>query len=256
MSGVLLSVALYAVLRLRTISDLALGPGFLRGVLVVLGVLSLAAAGTLTLTQRDYKRLLAYSSIEHMGLMAVGVAIGGTLATTAVLVHMLGHGLVKSAMFVQSGRILRAEGSSRVADIVGLSARRPDLAGPLLIGTAALLGFPPFVLFFTEVAIIIAGWAAGLAPVMLLVLGLLLLTFVGMARQVLAMTLGPARVGVTADAHAAGGTAVAESAVERLPGTAQAPVTVALCAAVAAGLVALPAARALGAAVVALGVTP
>lgn len=256
MSGVLLSVALYAVLRLRTISDLALGPGFLRGVLVVLGVLSLAAAGTLTLTQRDYKRLLAYSSIEHMGLMAVGVAIGGTLATTAVLVHMLGHGLVKSAMFVQSGRILRAEGSSRVADIVGLSARRPDLAGPLLIGTAALLGFPPFVLFFTEVAIIVAGWAAGLAPVMLLVLGLLLLTFVGMARQVLAMTLGPARVGVTADAHAAGGTAVAESAVERLPGTAQAPVTVALCAAVAAGLVALPAAGALGAAVVALGVTP
>ena len=245
MSGVLLSVALYAVLRLRTISDLALGPGFMRGLLLVLGVLSLLVAATLTLTQRDYKRLLAYSSIEHMGLMAVGVAIGGTLATTAVLVHILGHGLVKSAMFVQSGRILRAEGSSKVADVVGLSARRPDLAGPLLLGTAALLGFPPFVLFFTEVAIIIAGWAAGLAPVMLIVLALLLLTFIGMSRQVLAMTLGPAP-----------DRSVDDSTVARLPRKAQAPVTVALGAAVAAGLVALPAAAALGAAVTGLGVTP
>lgn len=82
-----------------------------------------------------------------------------------------------------------------MADVVGLSARRPDLGGPLLIGTAALLGFPPFVLFFTEVAIVVAGWAAGLAPIMLVVLVLLLLTFVGMARQVLAMTLGPAANG-------------------------------------------------------------
>ena len=78
--------SLYAVLRLRSISDLALGPGFLRGVLLVLGVLSLTVAAALTLTQRDYKRLLAYSSIEHMGLMAIGVAIGGGVETTAALV--------------------------------------------------------------------------------------------------------------------------------------------------------------------------
>ena len=252
MSGVLLSVALYAVLRLRSISDLALGPGFLRGVLLVLGVLSLSVAAALTLTQRDYKRLLAYSSIEHMGLMAIGVAIGGWLATTAVMVHMLGHGLVKSAMFVQAGRILRAEGSSSVADVVGLSARRPDLGGPWLVGTAALLGFPPFALFFTEVAIVIAGWSAGLAPVMLLVLALLLLTFVGISRQVLAMTLGPAR----AEPPAPQIEASAEQPAPRLGFRAQAPMVAALTAAVLAGALALQTGGALAAAVAGLGVTP
>ena len=143
MSGVLLSVALYAILRIQAISDAVIGPGFLRGLLVAAGLLSLAVAAALMLAQRDYKRLLAYSSIEHMGIMALGAAVGGTLATTAVLLHMLGHGLVKASMFVVAGRILAAEGSSRIDDVHGLLARRPDLARPLLAGTAALLGFPP-----------------------------------------------------------------------------------------------------------------
>jgi len=103
---------------------------------------------------------------------------------------MLGHGLVKATMFVVAGRILAAEGSSRIDDVHGLLARRPDLARPLLAGTAALLGFPPFVLFFTEVAIIIAGWADGLGPAMAAALLLLLVVFAGFSRQVAAMTLG------------------------------------------------------------------
>ncbi len=190
MSGVLLSVALYAVLRVRAVADLALGPAFGRTMLLILGLLSLGVAGALVLTQRDFKRLLAYSSIEHMGLMAVGLAIGGTLATTAVLVHMLGHGVVKAAMFVQAGRIQRAVGSSEIGAVHGLLARRPDLGGPFLAGAAALLGFPPFVLFFTEVAIVIAGWRAGLVLPMIAVIGLLLLAFAGIGRAVVAMTLG------------------------------------------------------------------
>ena len=190
MSGVLLSVALYAILRIQSISTAAIGPDFLRGLLVAAGLLSLAVAAALMLAQRDYKRLLAYSSIEHMGIMALGAAVGGTVATTAVLLHMLGHGLVKATMFVVAGRILAAEGSSRIDDVHGLLARRPDLARPLLAGTAALLGFPPFVLFFTEVAIVIAGWANGLGPAMAVALLLLLVVFAGFSRQVAAMTLG------------------------------------------------------------------
>jgi hydrogenase-4 component F len=113
---------------------------------------------------------------------------------TAVLVHILGHGLVKAGdVRPVAGRILRAEGSSSDCRRALLERRRPDLGRPWLAGTAALLGFPPFALFFTEVAIVVAGWSAGLAPVMFLVLALLLLTFVGISRQVLAMTLGPAR---------------------------------------------------------------
>ncbi len=103
---------------------------------------------------------------------------------------MLGHGLVKASMFVVAGRILAAEGSSRIDDVHGLLARRPDLARPLLAGTAALLGFPPFVLFFTEVAIVVAGWTNGLGLAMAAALLLLLVVFAGFSRQVAAMTLG------------------------------------------------------------------
>ncbi|MBK8470345.1 MAG: proton-conducting transporter membrane subunit [Candidatus Phosphoribacter sp.] len=242
MSGVLLSVALYAVMRVGVIGDLALGTGFVRGLLLALGLLSLAVAAALMFTQRDYKRLLAYSSIEHMGLMAIGVAIGGPLATTAVLVHMLGHGLIKAALFVQAGRILASEGSTRIGDVTGLLARRPDLAGPFLAGGAALLGLPPFALFFTEVALVVAGWQAGLWAPMALVLALLLLAFAGMSRQLVRMTLG------------AGGRSLDEPASARLSRGALAPVLAALV--VAAGLAALavPLSGALGSAVESLAV--
>jgi hydrogenase-4 component F len=190
MSGVLLSVALYAILRMQAIGDAVLGAGFLRGLLVAGGLLSLAAAAALILAQRDYKRMLAYSSIEHMGIMALGAAVGGPLATAAVLLHMLGHGLVKAAMFIVAGRILAGEGSSRTADVTALLTRRPDLARPLLVGTAALLGFPPFVLFFTEVAIVVAGWQTGLGWAMGIALALLLVVFAGLARHTSSMTLG------------------------------------------------------------------
>lgn len=224
MSGVLLSVALYAILRIQALSTAIIGPGFLRGLLVAAGLLSLAVAAALMLAQRDYKRLLAYSSIEHMGIMALGAAVGGTLATTAVLLHMLGHGLVKATMFVVAGRILAAEGSSRIDDVHGLLARRPDLARPLLAGTAALLGFPPFVLFFTEVAIIVAGWTNGLGPAMAAALVLLLVVFAGLSSQVASMTLG-----------------VPTPPTDAEPGTGrQAPLLVALAAAVLLGFAASP----------------
>ena len=191
MSGVLLSVALYAILRVKTISDLVLGPGFMQGMLVTLALASLTVAAGLSLTQRDYKRLLAYSSIEHMGLMAFGVAIGTPLAIAAVLIHMLGHGLAKAVMFIQAGRILASEKTTRIGQIHALMARRPDLAGPFLVGAVALLGFPPFALFFTELAIILAGATSGLTLPTAAVVVLLLLVFVGLSRHTLAMTLGP-----------------------------------------------------------------
>jgi hydrogenase-4 component F len=189
MSGVLLSVALYVILRLRTLADLALGPQALRPLLLGLGLASLAVGAVLLVTQRDYKRLLAYSSIEHMGLMAVAAAIGGTLATGALLAHMIGHGIVKAAMFLHAGRILSATSSSRIAEVTALLKRSPSLARPWLTGMAALAGFPPFPLFFTEVAIVVAGWQAGLGPAMTAVVALLLIAFAGLTRHSLTMTL-------------------------------------------------------------------
>jgi hydrogenase-4 component F len=191
MSGVLLSVAFYVILRIQAITDLAVGPQLMQSLLVTAGLLSLGVAAGLVLTQRDYKRLLAYSSIEHMGLLALGAAAGGSLAIAAVLLHMLGHGLIKASMFVLAGRVSTLTGSHRVADVTGLLRSRPDLGGPFLLGTAGLLGFPPFVTFFTEVAIIVAGFSRGLGWQMGLACVLLLVIFAGISRQVLAMTLGP-----------------------------------------------------------------
>src|SRR5258708_2536122 len=100
MSGVLLSVALYAILRVRVIADAALGAGFARTLLMGVALASLTVAAVLLLAQADYKRMLAYSSIQHMGLLALGAAIGTQLALTAVLLHILGHGLGKSVAFI------------------------------------------------------------------------------------------------------------------------------------------------------------
>ena len=114
MSGVLISVAFYAILRVKIIADAALGPDFARALLIVLSLASIAVAASLLLAQRDYKRMLAYSSIENMGLLALGAAIGSPLAVAAVLLHILGHGLAKSVLFLSAGRILQLTGTSRI----------------------------------------------------------------------------------------------------------------------------------------------
>ncbi|MDJ0349356.1 proton-conducting transporter membrane subunit [Cryobacterium sp. PH29-G1] len=205
MSGVLLSVALYAILRIQSITNLVIGPEFLRTMLSVGGLLSLFVAASLLIRQRDYKRMLAYSSIEHMGLMAIGVAIGPA-ALPSVLLYILGHGLIKATLFVISGRILKVEGTPMISDVRALLARRPGLAVPWLIAMAAIVGFPPFSIFFSEVGIIMAGWAAGLGGVVGAALVLLLVIFAAFTRLTVQMTIGapPDGVAFTPDYSAHG----------------------------------------------------
>jgi hydrogenase-4 component F len=175
MSGVLLSVAFYALLRYKVIADAALGAGYMRGLLVAGALLSLAVAASLLLAQRDYKRMLAYSSIEHMGLVALGVAIGTPLAVGAALLHILGHGIGKAVLFCSSGEILHATGTTDIAGVRGLLIRQPFLGGTFGVGVLALLGLPPFSLFASELAIARAGvddglgWAVGVAFVLVFV---------------------------------------------------------------------------------------
>jgi hydrogenase-4 component F len=190
MSGVLLAVAFGVILRLQALDVALLHGRTVRDLLLVGGLLSLLVAAALVLKQRDYKRLLAYSSIEHMGLLALAAAIGGPLAWTAMLLHLLGHGLAKASTFIVAGRILAAEGSSRVADVTGLLVRRPRMAVPFLAGSLALLGMPPSGLFFTEVALVVAGVQRGLGWAMAPAVLLLLVVAAGIGRHVLAMTLG------------------------------------------------------------------
>jgi len=176
MSGVLLTVAFYALLRFRAIADGALGPDYVRSLLVIVGLASLLVAASLLLTQRDYKRMLAYHSIEHMGLIALGAAAGSTLAIAAVLLHILGHGLAKAVLFLASGEILIAEGSSEIEKVSALLSRRPLLGGIFGFGLVALLGLPPFSLFVSELNMIRAefsvglGWAAAVSLVLMAVI--------------------------------------------------------------------------------------
>ncbi|GLW64782.1 hydrogenase [Actinomadura rubrobrunea] len=195
MSGVLLSVAFYAVLRVKAIADAALGAGFTRTLLTAVALASLAVAAALLLRQRDYKRMLAYSSIEHMGLIALGAAIGTSLAVTAVLLHILGHGLAKSAAFLASGHIQQATGSTRVDAVRGLLARVPLTAGVFGAALAALLGFPPFSLFASELGVFRAGFAAGMGWAVTAALLLMLVIVAAVAARAGRMLLGAPRPG-------------------------------------------------------------
>jgi hydrogenase-4 component F len=190
MSGVLLSVAFYAVLRVKVIADAALGTGFVRALLLTVALASLALAAALLLRQRDYKRMLAYSSIEHMGLLALGAAIGTKLAMAAVLLHVLGHGLAKSVAFIASGHIQHAAGTSRISAVRGFAARSPLIGGAFGAAVLALLGFPPFSLFASELAIFRAGFAAGLGWAVAAALALLLVVTAAVAAGTARMLLG------------------------------------------------------------------
>jgi hydrogenase-4 component F len=190
MSGVLLSVAFYAILRVNAIAGLVLGPGFPRALLAVLAVASLLLAASLLIGQRDYKRMLAYSSIEHMGVLALGAAIGGPLALAAVLLHMLGHGLAKGSLFVCAGRVLQVTGTSRIEGVRGLAGRFPLLAGCAGAGVLALTGFPPFSIFASEIGIVRAGFASGLGWVTALALVLMLVIAAALLGHTSRMLLG------------------------------------------------------------------
>jgi hydrogenase-4 component F len=191
MSGVLLSVAFYAILRYRPIADTALGPAYVRTLLLTAALASLAVAATLLIAQRDYKRLLAYSSIEHMGLIALGTAFGVRIAIAAVLLHMLGHGLVKAIAFCASGQILHATGSPDIAAVRALAAREPRLAAAFGISLVALLGLPPFSLFTSELGVARAGFASGHGWAMAVAFTLILVAFAAIARHGVRMLLGP-----------------------------------------------------------------
>ncbi|ARP71046.1 hydrogenase [Streptomyces pluripotens] len=194
MSGVLLSVAFAAVLRYRVIADAALGPGFTQALLIGIALLTMALAAALLLAQRDYKRMLAYSSMEHMSLIALGTAIGSPLALSAVLLHIAGHGLVKSVAFCASGRILHLEGTTLVGRVRGLLARAPWSAGLFGLAVVALLGFPPFSLFASELGIARAGLAAEPGPAWATAVAftLALLAFTALTARTGRMLLGPA----------------------------------------------------------------
>ncbi len=189
LSGLLLNVALYAVLRCKVLADGALGPGYAGGLLIGFGLLSVVVAALLLSRQKDVKRMFAYSSIEHMGMMTFAFGLGGPVATFAGLLHMTAHSLVKSAIFFAAGHGAQKTGGQLMEDIRGLMTVSPTVGWGLLLGSLAILGMPPFGIFASEFLILTTAmhelpWTA---PVLLAALGV---AFAAVLRRVLPMVFG------------------------------------------------------------------
>ena len=150
LSGLLLNVALYALIRCKVITDGALGRPFASALLMGFGLLSVAVAAFFLARQRDVKRMFAYSSIEHMGLITFAFGMGGPVASFAGLLHMTVHSLTKSAIFFTVGHASQKTGTQNMEDIRGLIQSNPTIGWGLAIGAFAILGMPPFGVFTSE----------------------------------------------------------------------------------------------------------
>jgi hydrogenase-4 component F len=173
LSGLLLNVALYAVLRfkmLMTANAAAVAPGPL---MVTLGLISLVFAAFMLYRRRDIKRLFAYSSIEHMGIIVFAFGMGGPLANFAGLLHMTMHSLTKSGIFFAVGHIAQAKGTQRIAEIGGLTETHPWLGWSLVLGVVAIAGLPPLGIFMSEFLVVSSTFARAPLLAIPLVFGLL-----------------------------------------------------------------------------------
>jgi hydrogenase-4 component F len=195
-AGVLMAVgmmncALYAVVRIHLISKAALGPTFSGRLLLGLGLLSVLVATPFVLVQWNLKRLLAYSSLEHVGIMALAIGLGGRAAVFGALLHMTYHSFAKPVAFFSAGTLAQLHRSSDFEGIGrGSLARTPIATGLLLLATLMITGSPPFGLFFSEMVVVRAGFMGPHAALTAVFLAALVLLFCGFIYQVGRLALG------------------------------------------------------------------
>jgi hydrogenase-4 component F len=173
LSGLLLNVALYAVVRSKVLVDGALERNFSGGLMMGFGLLSVVVAAFFLSRQKDIKRMFAYSSVEHMGIMTFAFGMGGPVAAFAGLLHMTVHSLTKSAIFFTVGHASQKTGTQNMDDIRGLVETNPTIGWGLAFGTFAILGMPPFGVFTSEFMVLTTAmhehsWAT---PFLLVALG-------------------------------------------------------------------------------------
>jgi hydrogenase-4 component F len=189
MSGVLLNVGLYAMMRFKAVVDAAVGAEFAERLLIGVGLFSVLVAAAFLVRPRNYKRMLAYSSVEHVGIICLGLGFGGYWGVFGALLHVVNHALAKSLLFIISGNILLKYHSAEIRDVRGLLQTAPWTGALFLAGTLALIGLPPFAPFISELIIFRAGlethpWAAATGVI------LLVIVFGGMLASVNQMLYG------------------------------------------------------------------
>jgi hydrogenase-4 component F len=189
LAGGLTTISFLGILRAVQIMGAAGDLAMAREALLVLGLLSLALAAVFMVRQPDVKRMLAYSSVEHMGILALAVGIGG-LATFGAMLHMVNNALTKGVLFLSVGNIQRAYSSKHIGEVRGALSRVPFSAGIFLAGFLAITGSPPFGPFLSEFTILRGIFGGGHFLIGGVFLLLLAVIFIGMGGTVLSMTQG------------------------------------------------------------------
>ncbi len=191
LSGVLLNCALYAILRWHIlVRQTGLGPDFSGKLLLVFGLISLGAMMAFILLQKDIKRLLAYSSVEHMGIIALGLGLGTPLAVWGACFHLILHALTKANLFVVVGRVVQMIGTRQIPKIRGVMSLWPYTGGILFMGLLAITGMPPFGTFRSEISIM-AGFFQNHHPILGFLTALFLaVIFAGFLYHFLGMLFG------------------------------------------------------------------
>ncbi|MGK2860268.1 MAG: proton-conducting transporter transmembrane domain-containing protein [Thermoanaerobaculia bacterium] len=189
LAGGMTTCAFVALLRVYRVADAGGQGDFARSLLIALGLLSMATASVFVVGQRDFKRLLAYSSVEHMGILVLGIGIGGP-GIFAALLHTVNNALVKGVLFLSAGNIHRAFKSKRLEDVTGAMRRLPISGSLFLVGFLAITGAPPFGPFVSELLILTAAIDAQRYVVAALYLVFLAVIFIGMGSTVLAVVQG------------------------------------------------------------------
>jgi hydrogenase-4 component F len=196
LSANMLTLAVYAILRFKAVTDRTVGPEFAGKLIIGLALLSLAISATFILVQRDYKRLFAYSSIEHIGIALLGFGIGG-MGVFAGAWHLMNHALAKSTAFYGAGLVFLRHNHKLLDRVTGLLGQMPVAGSAILVAGVALAGIPPFGLFTSEVLIAAEIYTAR-PEVAYVFLALLTLAFATLLYQVLRMALGaPGEAGLT-----------------------------------------------------------
>lgn len=192
LSGALLNTAMVGIVRFLAATDAA-GQGALPHLaLVILGILSLLVGALFIVRQREVKRLMAYSSVEHMGVLALGFGFGGPVGIAGALYHMLNHSLCKPLLFFGAGNVMHHYRSKRIEDIRGVWQVFPITGALWLCGAVAITGAPPFGLFLSEFTILRAGWQASYGWAAIVMLVLLIVIFIAFLNHFRAMYLGDA----------------------------------------------------------------
>jgi hydrogenase-4 component F len=190
LSGVLLNCSIYGILRFQIITSGAVGPEFPSQLLVILGVVSVGIAAASIYFQKDMKRMLAYSSVEHMGIVALAVGFGGFIGIYGALLHIINHAIAKPLMFFASGTISQRYETKAMSEIKGIIKAMPATGVLFLIGGLAIVGMPPFNIFVSEFMILSSGFGGGQFLASSLVIAFLVVIFAGFMRHLIRMVFG------------------------------------------------------------------